>query len=83
MSVRRSNCLIFAMGEWRRRGGYLIVRRSHYGWWPHFAWTRSLAEPPIAYIPERPIEWDRLPWILRILPLHTVIYQGVIVEGDE
>lgn len=81
--MRRSNCLIFALKRWRSDGGYLIIRRSRYGWWPHFAWCRSLSEPPLAYVPERPIEWRKLPWPLRVLPLHTVIYRGIIVEGDE
>jgi len=81
--MRRSNCLIFALRRFYAEGGYIIVRRSHFGWWWHFSWTRSLSEPPIAYVPQRPIEWRKLPWILRILPLHTVIYRGTIVEGDQ
>jgi len=80
--MRRSNCLVFALHRWWTDGGYLILRRSHYGWWPHVLWTRSLSEAPLSYVPAKPIPWQRLPWILRVLPLHTVIYRGTIVEGD-
>lgn len=81
--MRRSNCLIFALSRKRRYGGYLIIRDSRYGWWWHFSWAKSLRDPPLSFVPLRPIQWNRLPWILRILPLHTVIYRGTIVEGDE
>lgn len=40
----RSNCLVFALAKWFRHGGYLIVRRSRYGWFPHFLWARDLGE---------------------------------------
>lgn len=81
--MRRSNCLIFALQRWRSDGGYLILRRSRHGWWPHVMHARSLSEPPLSYVPVQPISWQRLPWILRILPLHTIIYKGTIVEGDD
>src|SRR5574340_490972 len=82
--VRRSNCLVFALRRWHRDGGYLLLRRSkHHAWIPHILWTKSLRDPPLAFVPDRPIEWHRLPWLLRILPLHTVIYRGHVQEGDE
>ena len=40
--MARSNCLIFALAHWFRDGGYLIVRRSHWGWFPHFLWSQDL-----------------------------------------
>lgn len=39
---RKSNCLVFALGRLWRRGGYLIMRRSRWGWFPHFLWAESL-----------------------------------------
>jgi hypothetical protein len=39
-----SNCLIFALHHWFHCGGYLIVRKSHYGWWPHFAWSKDFQQ---------------------------------------
>ena len=38
----RSNCLIFALWRLWNRGGYLMMRRSRWGWWPHFLWAESL-----------------------------------------
>lgn len=81
--MRRSNCLIFALGRWRRDGGYLVLRRSRHGWWLHVLHRRKLSEPPYSFVPDRPIEWHKLPWLLRVLPLHTFVYRGHIVEGDE
>lgn len=37
-----SNCLFWALRQWWERGGYIIARRSHYGWWPHFLWSEDL-----------------------------------------
>lgn len=36
--MMRSNCLIWAVKQWYRNGGCLLIRRSNYGWWPHFMW---------------------------------------------
>jgi hypothetical protein len=36
------NCLVFAFQHWFKCGGYLLVRKSHSGWWPHFAWSSDL-----------------------------------------
>jgi hypothetical protein len=40
----KSNCLIFALMRLWQSGGYLILRRSSYGWWPHVLWSRDLLE---------------------------------------
>lgn len=37
-----TNCLFVALYLWATRGGYLILRRSHYGPYPHFLWTPKL-----------------------------------------
>lgn len=37
-----SNCIIFALTKWFREGGYIIVRKSRYGWWPHMFWCADL-----------------------------------------
>lgn len=49
-----SNCLFFVLAKLWRRGGYLIIRKSHFGWWPHFIWSPDLVEfqeftPPVHY----------------------------------
>jgi hypothetical protein len=37
----KSNCLVFAVRRWFSRGGFLILRKSNYGWWPHLVWTKD------------------------------------------
>jgi len=32
----KGNCLTFALRKWRAEGGYIVIRKSRYGWWPHF-----------------------------------------------
>lgn len=34
--MRMSNCLIYALLKRFREGGRIRMRRSEYGWWPHF-----------------------------------------------
>jgi hypothetical protein len=33
-----NNCLFWAVRQWQMNGGAIVVRRSLYGWWPHFLW---------------------------------------------
>jgi hypothetical protein len=37
-----SNCIIFAVWRVIRRGGYIVVRKSRWGWWPHVLWSPDL-----------------------------------------
>jgi len=39
-NYRFSTCLV-ALWFWRDFGGCLIIRRSHFGWWPHLIWGRK------------------------------------------
>jgi hypothetical protein len=50
----KSNCVIFALQRWFSRGGYIVLRKSNYGWWPHMIWTMDFATfeeftPPVHY----------------------------------
>lgn len=38
----RTNCLLWALSQWQQHGGYVVFRRSDYGWWPHLFWTVDL-----------------------------------------
>lgn len=38
----RTNCLLWALAQWHRRGGYVVFRQSAYGWFPHLLWTGDL-----------------------------------------
>jgi hypothetical protein len=37
-----SNCLIYVVQRWLKARGYVILRLSHWGWWPHFLWSKDL-----------------------------------------
>lgn len=37
-----SNCLFYAIGQWWRVGGYVVVMKSNYGWWPHMVHSQDL-----------------------------------------
>jgi hypothetical protein len=37
-----SNCLVFAVEHWLHCGGYIIFRKSHWGWWFHAIWSKDL-----------------------------------------
>lgn len=81
--MRYSNCLVFALGAWFSRGGYLLVRRSRHGWWPHFLWLPGLDRKPQQFRADLPKSWRTLPLPLRVLPLHILWFRGEIIEGDE
>lgn len=70
-AAESGNCLCWALGQWRRHGGYLIVRRSHWGWWWHFLWSRDLTEFA-AYEPAAP---PRRRW------LPPLWFRGQVVRG--
>lgn len=70
-----SNCLIFAFRMWARHGGYVIVRKSNYGWWPHFMWVKSLGELEVTnFVPENPKTGLLLP---------PPLFKGKIVIGKD
>lgn len=37
-----NNCLLYALGKFMREGGYLIIRKSRFGWWPHLLHSSDL-----------------------------------------
>ena len=47
----RSNCLIWALGQWRREGGYLLIRRSEWYPGPHFLWANADLSDRRAFVP--------------------------------
>jgi hypothetical protein len=52
-SSKRTNCLAFAWGCFRKRGGFITFRKSHHGWWWHFMWSNDL-KTWIHYSPREP-----------------------------
>jgi hypothetical protein len=37
----KSNCILYAVACWFKSGGYIVLRKSNYGWWPHMLWTKD------------------------------------------
>ena len=58
----RSNCLIFAIWRTVRRGGVLILQRSHAGPYLHAMWAKNLpADLDVEhFVPKRKARWVRL-----------------------
>lgn len=58
--MRRSNCLFWAVAMWWRRsaarGGYIVVRRSRWGRFPHFLYAEMRAGQLrlVSYVPVQP-----------------------------
>ena len=49
------NCFFFAIKRWFQRGGYLIIRKSRFGPFPHFIWAKDLRDAEIEhYVPIDP-----------------------------
>lgn len=54
--MKKTNCLFYAFGLWLRHGGYLLMRRSHFGPFPHFIWMAELPSfwPARQWVPDAP-----------------------------
>jgi hypothetical protein len=37
-----SNCWMFALWRFFTHGGFLIVSKSEWGWWPHLMWSPDM-----------------------------------------
>jgi hypothetical protein len=70
-AVVGSNCLIFALQRWVSRGGYLVVRKSRWGPFPHFLWSPDLKRVE-QYVPAEPN--------IRVIP--PLIFKGYVKHGD-
>lgn len=68
----RSNCLIWALVRWWRHGGYIVVRRSYWGPFPHFLWSRDLKR-----------FWSYQPVSPRHKKFPPPFFRGEVKEGDE
>ena len=70
-----SNCLFFALNKWLKHGGYLVIRKSRYGFWPHFIWCKDLKNAEIEhYVPTV----SRL----KLEQLHKFVFKGMIKFDD-
>lgn len=67
-----SNCLFFALRKWICEGGYLIVRKSHSGPFPHFLWSRDL-KTFAQFTPVNRKEFK---------PVPPLLFRGYVFESD-
>lgn len=67
-----NNCLIFALSRWFKRGGYLVIRRSRLGLFPHFIWAKSLGE--IEHFVPNDKRWKAIP---------PPFFTGTISDNDD
>jgi len=70
----RSNCVFYALKQMKRGGGYLIIRKSRFGWMPHVMWAESIAGLKVQeYKPISPFCGNRLQ---RMFPVHMFRFHG-------
>lgn len=80
--VGRSNCLLYALRRWRYRDDYLLIRRSRWGWWPHFLHGeldeagRVVVDHLVPTDPIPPKGWRRF------LPVHALLFRGRVHTDD-
>ena len=73
-SPRFSNCFFWAIFRLATKGGYLIIRKSHYGiFLPHFLWSRNL-KVFWSYSPIHPK--TTIPW-------NFMLFRGFIKKNDD
>jgi hypothetical protein len=72
-----NNCLFFALSRWNKKGGYLIIRRSRFGWWWHFLWAEKLdgIETLEHYVPNEEK--------LKVEVVSKVLFKGHVSNKDE
>lgn len=77
--MRRGNCIVYALRQWWRHGGYIIVRRSRYLWVPHVLWAPpgGLDDARVQhFVPEQP---TRAPWKI----WRALWFKGMVLADDK
>jgi len=70
-----SNCVLFALGRWITRGGYLVIRRSRHGFWWHVLWCADLRDAEVEhYVPQH--------YAGRWAFLHKLFFRGHVATRD-
>lgn len=82
------NCLTYALRMWRfgRPSDHLVIRRSHWGWFPHFAVVFELADGSLVkkeYVPIKPIVRRLPPLFFRGIEKTTVYIKAVETAASE
>lgn len=61
--MKRGNCVFYALTRWRRNGGYLVVRKSRFGPFPHMFWMQALPDDAVVrnFVPLEPSDRKKPP----------------------
>lgn len=70
-----SNCLFYVLRKYFKYGGYLIVRKSRDGWFPHFIWCRDLKDAEIEHF--QPMYEDEF------IPVKKFWFKGFVSKSDD
>ena len=75
----RSNCLFYALRQWRHHGGYIIIRKSRHLWIPHFLWAPpgGLDSAEVRHFV--PVNPSSNPWML----WRALRFEGVVKNSDK
>jgi hypothetical protein len=72
-----SNCLVWAVTQWLRHGGYLVCRRSRVWFGPHVLWLPAPCAPLQHFVPisnaTARVGW-RIHWL--------IWFRGHVITGD-
>jgi hypothetical protein len=69
-----NNCFFWAIAQWYKHGGYVVMRKSHYGNLPHFLWLKDFHSKPLSFVPNI---------IYRYFIFPKLLFRGHIQSGDE
>lgn len=72
--TERSNCFLYAVTQYAKYGGAIVVVPSKMGWWPHLMWSPD----GVSFYEFNPT-WDKRKWKWRIPP---VLFTGTVIQTD-
>lgn len=81
------NCLMFvlAVAKYGKAGDHLLIRKSHWGWFPHFAAIFEMADDSIIkkeYVPIDPSKKWLPPLFFKGKVITTTYRKVEVVEGE-
>lgn len=68
-----NNCLVWALVQWKRYGGYILMRRSKWTTLPHFLWMSRDKKRIEHFVPDFPKK--------RLFP--PPIFKGHVKKDDD
>lgn len=84
--ARPENCLTYALRTWRfgRPDSHLVIRRSHWGWFPRFAVVFEMADGSLIkkeYVPTVPRRRWWPPLFFRGVEKTTIYHKGEVSDA--